>query len=306
MRPRFVMLLAGACALTSCGHDFAPVNPFDPRYYLSIEIAGPDSATSDGQILTFSVSTNPEWTASQGVWATTSPHLSSLGDGRFRVGQANYAGSVDTISVTYGPHVATRVVRVRQRVASIILRYPGRPDSLWIDALEEPFFIPVAAYDSSGAWVNVPSTVLRLTSRDTQVLGTTGDSAVSVANGRTWLVGTIDGASDSLRVLVRQRPAGFTALPTDVLYIPLGDSLRVSVTNWRDGLGHPLVSPPPYTAFFKYYAYGDTASLSVTPDGLIQIGSKLVEGGLGVRWRYEDGFTGDAGTIFVYGGYTPP
>lgn len=309
MRPRLLALLVAACALAGCGHDFAPVNPFDPRYDLSIQIGGPDSATSDGQILTFSVATNPEWTASQGVWASSAPgRLIPLGDGRFRVAQANYAGNVDTISVTYGPHVAKRTVRVRQRITSIqlTLQYGSRPDSVWFDALGQSIPIGVAATDSSGAPVDAPATALQLTSRDLQVLTTATDSGVSVANGRTWLVGTLDGVIDSLRVVVRQWPAGFTSIPSSVAYIPLNDTLRVSIVGWRDPLGNPVVTPPPYREFFSFYAYGDSASFSITPDGLITIGSNLVMGGVGVHWRYGDGYGGDAGQIVVYGGYTPP
>ncbi len=291
--------------------EFAVVNPYDPRYDVQVSLTGPDTATSVGQILTFTVSTTPVWTGTPPTWTSSVPgQLASLGDGRFRVLDELYDPVTVTVGVSVGPHSAQHAVVLKQRVATLILQDGNGValDTLRYNAYQQARALTPVAYDSSGTAISLsydqwPAIV----SRDPQVvqLGTPY-APQSVGDGRTWIVASIDGISDSVPAVVRQLPASFecsAVAPTDQIAMALNDSVQISVTRWVDSTGHTVDSLPGITGWQmvqRSVDYPPGTSLEVTATGMVYSHQYANTGTVHVFWTTPDSAaTGEAGRCVV-------
>lgn len=307
-----VLVLAAGLVAGGCG-EFAVVNPNDPRYDLQISVSGPDSAYGNGEVLTFTVSTVPEWTGAPPEWSSSAVgRLVPLGDGKFRIALASYLGNTDTVSVRFGPHIARKAVHIRDIVSSIRIyqQYPSdNLDTLRFGAFGEAIGVGVAAFDSAGTPIDLPTPApFELTSRDSQVVSVIdGIPTSGLRSGSTWLVGTLDGVRDSVVVVVKQIPGAFACQPGNPIYLALGDSVQLSASGWIDPLDHPLDWSPVITSWELGAVYGPDGSISLTSDGMVHTGSQITEASIYVLWRSPDGLlTGETTGCLVYVGWTPP
>lgn len=298
--PRRLVPLAVAVLAAGC-HDFGVVNQYDPRYPMQLTITGPDTTYSTGQVLSFTLATTPAWTGTAPVWSSSVNNLAPIGDGHFRVASASFAGNTVTITARVGPHQAQKTVKVQQRVASLaIVRRYLTGDTITIDAFEEPFSLEARAYDSAGVYVDLPATAtIQLSSRDTQVVRVLSNGPESaLATGRTWLVASYAGASDSVLVHVRQVPQGIDCSPAHVIDLAYDDSVRISVTHWYDATGHTMQWTPVLTALQLNTWNGP---LTMTADGVAHSGSTPAQGSISAQWRSPDGLlSGTASECLIY------
>lgn len=285
---RLAMLIVAAVPLFGC-HDFGVVNQYDPRYPIRVTITGPDTTYSTGQVLTFTLSTTPAWTGAAPVWSSSmADRLTPIGDGRFRVSAATFTGNSVTITAGVGPHQGQKSVMVQQRVASLRIDrgYPTG-DSISLDAFDLPFSISPHAYDSAGVYVDLPATEqVRLTSRDTQVVRVLAAGPRSALDsGRTWLVASYAGASDSIPVHVFQMPDAFTCSPAAPISLAYNDSVRPSITGWYDATGHPMQWTPVLTGWQLVDSQGP---LTMSSDSVVHAGSMPAQGYLSASWTSPD------------------
>ncbi|HEX8724861.1 MAG TPA: hypothetical protein VF737_05670 [Gemmatimonadaceae bacterium] len=299
---RIVVAVLAVLVLGSACGEFAVVNPYDPRYSITVTISGPDSAFSVGDTLQFAVNTTPPWVGTPPVW--TASGLTSLGGGKFRVVQAGGQGAV---SVQLGPHKAVHYITLTQ--IAVTLRFSV--DTLRFNADDQPRPFGVSAFDSSGTEIG-DLTGLRFAARDTQVAkyvevpSPSQRNMYSVGAGTTWVVVSKDLARDSMFVIVRQLPAAFecsTASPSDQLVMSLQDSLQLSVTRWIDSTGHTVESPPVTTGWIMrevqaYYPPGE--SMEVTPTGMVYSNQYANVGTMNAQWRTQDSTAqGEVGSCYV-------
>ena len=291
-------------AFAGCA-DFRPLNQYDTRYPLQVRIAGPDTTYTNGQIVTFTVSSTPPWTGDSAVWTggglNCDGYLEPLGGGRFRVIYAHYFGDTVDVTAALGPHVGHRSIVVQQRVARVSLS----PDSLFTTAEGVLLAYNYGAYDSAGepmasSCSGRPLPAHTIISRDTNVVRVDSQVLHSVHSGRTYVVAEMDGITDSLPVRVRQTPAGVLCDSAYALHFPLNDTVHVTVDHWSDWNGRAMEWTPVITNMatspYQYYPF----SATISADGTLYTGSTAGMGWLIVDWRSPDGsLTGSVGSCEV-------
>ena len=210
-------------ALTSACHlepPFARTNPFDPGADIVLRMTGPDSATAINQRVQMAVvSSEPMPEGPLAVnWTSNNPVvLLSLGNGEFLVSYASARFAEYTVIAEFRSVLVTGVIQVGQLVTSLALSCaPAGQPPLPCDASPAPLGSIVSVYpimtDAGGRAVGgAPYAVARaqVVSRDSAVAlpapapDGSGILRITAAGmGSTWLIVTIDQATDSVRVAV--------------------------------------------------------------------------------------------------------
>lgn len=103
---------------TSCADPpFARVNPNDPLADFDVVLEGPDSSRTVGEILEFTIVSDPPIVGYTAAWAVSHNALFPLAPGRYSVSFLPGAGELPVqVSVAYGTRVATRTVTLRPAV----------------------------------------------------------------------------------------------------------------------------------------------------------------------------------------------
>ena len=199
----------------SCS-DYPHANPWDPDADIEIELNGPSTTYSVGEVATFTYRAVPEWPGVVAFWSSSNDlSFQSVGNGVFRVFRSP-SGSLPqdpvTVTVRLGPHVRTQTVALTQRPAT--LRFIGcatgqpcvRFASLGVrwtleleleDALGEPV--------EARFIVQYPATFVSRRPDVVRVSASGARSVIieSVATGSSYLVAATGTAMDSVLVTVQ-------------------------------------------------------------------------------------------------------
>jgi len=123
-----VWRLALLCVAVAACAEYPHTNPYDPATNVSILIAGPDSAFSIHENLSFTYVVTPNWDGVVPQWLSGNDAvLGARGSGQF---QANGLGTTDVL-VAVGPHIGHhRVVVIQRAKQALFCYYASCPSSL--------------------------------------------------------------------------------------------------------------------------------------------------------------------------------
>jgi hypothetical protein len=199
-----------AFALAGC-LDLAHTNPFDPETKVDIQLTGPESATNLQQIITYSVTSNPQWPGAVQWRSTNEALLHSLGDGQFGVvGIAAPPNDTASVVVLLGTHVATSRVVVAQQLTGFTFACGGATSPCVFQS-GQPRSISFEGHDGNGFRMVLPYSV-QVSSRQPGVLridSSPGPGVTFTVNVSPLTVGTSHfvasalGVRDSILVTVR-------------------------------------------------------------------------------------------------------
>jgi hypothetical protein len=118
LRGGLLVALVMATIGTSCADPpFARVNPNDPLAEFEVVLEGPDSSRMVGEILEFTIVSDPPIVGYTAAWAVSHNALFPLAPGRYSVSFLPGAGELPVqVSVAYGTRVATRTVTLRPAI----------------------------------------------------------------------------------------------------------------------------------------------------------------------------------------------
>ena len=214
--------LARMCALftslvfgVSCS-DYPHANPWDPDADIEVELNGPGTTYSVGEVVTFTYRTVPEWPGVVAFWSSSNDlSFQSVGNGVFRVFRSP-SGSLPqdpvTVTVRLGPHVQTQTVALTQRPA--ILRFIGcatGPSCVRFASLGIRLTLELELEDALGEPVEArfivqyPATFVSRRPDVVRVSASGARSVIieSVAPGSSYLVAATGTAMDSVLVTVQ-------------------------------------------------------------------------------------------------------
>jgi hypothetical protein len=208
-------------ALTGCELEspYARVNPFDPGGVVRLSLTGPDSAVFSGQRIRFTIeATHPLPTESAMIaWRSSDPRTLIAGTGGEYIVLTAATSRFVPVQVTamFDSVRVDRTVLVGQTAARLMLWCGpvGGPTVPCEATMGTSLLVRTTMADSSTTPVRQPLYALQravLTSSDSTVVRPTtnpaGDGTLSilaVAPGQAWLRVRVDGAGDSVRVVVK-------------------------------------------------------------------------------------------------------
>ncbi|HEY2852469.1 MAG TPA: hypothetical protein VGJ18_06460 [Gemmatimonadaceae bacterium] len=190
--------------VTACG-EYAHTNPYDPATNISILIAGPDSAHSIHENLSFTFEVSRSWPGVVPQWLSGNDAIiGARGPGQFQV---NGNGTADVL-VAVGAHIGHhRVVVVQRAKQALFCYYAPCPTSL---ALGAAATLNVVQADSLGT-VLLSAQAAAQVQYDVRPAGvlqimTASPSSVQVkaiGTGRAYVVAALGTYMDSVAVTVQ-------------------------------------------------------------------------------------------------------
>lgn len=298
--PRGTLAAAGrmllCMAVTSCG-DLAHTNPYDPVTPVSLTLAGPDSATSAGDVLQFTLQATPAFESGPVSWQVEGPYASWLlatgagGTGSyvaaFPVGAESVPRQISIKATLTDGRFARKTIVAYQRPASLHVQgcdYFFRRN-LTFGALRDSSAMCAALLDRTGHGVSTIDPVI-VTTRNGQARATVNGISLSPAGPSAWITALDTGVTtvvfargafrDSITVSTRQRLLFLGPMPgcstrrliavgTSVqLYVPDTAGLDSNGYAMRDAAGVRAAA-----ASATFFPSQVANAVSVTTQGLV-------------------------------------
>ena len=247
-----VLTLLATVACTDLPHT----NPFHPDMPVSITVSGPDTLTTVGELFEITVGIDPAWDDAPLEWEyrTAVMWIGNTTLGRtFRLPAGGWTSDTVQFTVWAGPHRATKVVTLDQRLARVgFLPCPLITCIAFLD--EEPLLPPrlvgLTHWDAGNSPMDltkVPDSVADgIVSRDPSIIeidyGASGRDLIALvpkAQGSTHLVSTQYG-SDSVLVYADWNGASMQ-MPCPAP-MTVDESVQLTATAVSSG-GVPLIRP---------------------------------------------------------------
>lgn len=279
-RRRHATALASAAALallvTGCEGPFAHSNPLDPENTTRLTlVGGTDTITHTQQRFALELIGDPPLPERiRIVWSSNASRLRSLSGGSYWATPSLVPVHAQAIA-TVGDNVAIREFVILQHVGELVMDCQAMSVCDTLRSLDVSQEFDVSGRDTHHFELQeLPQrwSSLSVVVRDPAVVELTKHETIprfrvdSRANGTTWAVTTLDGVSDSIRLVVRQRIVSWdSSCPATV---PVGQTVALAGDSYRDANDRLVagIEPPPLT-----WAAGEPhdpgASATVTPDG---------------------------------------
>jgi hypothetical protein len=198
-------LVVAVCALMAACGTYDHTNPYDPATNVTILIAGPDSAHSIHEDLSFTYQMSRSWEGVAPVWLSGSDAvLSARAPGQFQV---SGPGTAD-VSLSVGVHTARhRVVVIQRPKHAFFCYFAGCPTSLGVGGVAT---LNVVQTDSLGTVLlpgQAPAQV-QYDVRPAGVLEILSASPLSVqvkatGIGRVFVIAALGASLDSVAIQVQ-------------------------------------------------------------------------------------------------------
>ena len=234
-------LAAALVTAIACGDPYHHTNPYDPATDVVVQLTGPDTVFSVGELAQYTLQSTPPFLGADAVWSSSSYDFRNAAPGQFQlwtpplwpsteaielsVSVGRYDTTITTGAAT-GPvakevtlyrRFFTRIVTVSQRLIRLVLRCPSTHacDTLSAGGV---WTIGVDGFDAldgqivglTNPAINPPTglAIALFVSRDTSIAGATpvgirGASVTARKTGTTWIIALRDNLRDSLKLVVR-------------------------------------------------------------------------------------------------------
>jgi hypothetical protein len=266
----FGLLIASACS------DYPHANPWDPASVVQIELTGPDTTYSVGEVVTFTFRTTPEWPNVVAGWSSSNETvLWPMGNGQFVVRPfGNGFGHVDVV-LTLGPHSQRHELVLAQRFAKVAIVGCSASPCLSFGVLGHQLTLTAELRDAldyrlAEAFATDVNVTFRSTRPEVARIASSGPRSVtveSVSNGSSWMVASAGSSSDSVLVSVQQIPRALVLdPPCTERRLRVGQTLQLRVATALDGNNRPLPSVPDHDWSTAPYSSG-----GVTYDGHVSV-----------------------------------